>query len=588
MLVLLMIKRCIIGAVGVLLLLQGCKNTQKTTVENTKYKRKPITEVTQEQLNNDVLLIEAKTQSELGNSDKAEKIYRSLLRSDPNYAVAYYELGGMFYVAGMMDSAAFYTESAYRLSPKNVWYKLQLADIYKKIQRLNDAAKVSEELVAEHPEVLEYYYELAKVYLANKKVEEAIDVFDRLEKRVGVSEEVSLQKQRLWEMMNRPDKAIKEIEQLAKAYPNDKKYNSILAELFMSKKDYDKAYDYYKKVLDIDPNDEYIHVSLANYYKLTNQPQKAYEELKKGFLTEGLSAKEKTQILTSFYTAEEFYGNYSKYAYELVDIIMENNPDSLSLSLFYGDVLMRQGKYKEAAYQLNNYIKMDSSEFDIWEALLMCESEIENNDDRLLNLCGRVINLFPTHPLPYYLKGFITYQRKDYKEAIEVLKEGEMWVGSNQHLAPEFWAILGECFYRINDYESCYKYYDKYLENKPNEVGILNNYAYYLSERNEKLEKAERMSKITIEAEPKNSTFLDTYGWIMFKMGRYKDAETYLRRAIDNDKDPSSTLFEHYGDTMYKLGKYAEAKKYWQKALDINNEDIKTESLKHKLENGIE
>ena len=231
---------------------------------------------------------------------------------------------------------------------------------------------------------------------------------------------------------------------------------------------------------------------------------------------------------------------------------------------------------------------MDSSEFDIWEALLMCESEIENNDDRLLNLCGRVINLFPTHPLPYYLKGFITYQRKDYKEALEVLKEGEMWVGSNQHLAPEFWAILGECFYRINDYESCYKYYDKYLENKPNEVGILNNYAYYLSERNEKLEKAERMSKITIEAEPKNSTFLDTYGWIMFKMGRYKDAETYLRRAIDNDKDPSSTLFEHYGDTMYKLGKHAEAKKYWQKALDINNEDIKTDSLKHKLENGIE
>jgi predicted Zn-dependent protease len=206
---------------------------------------------------------------------------------------------------------------------------------------------------------------------------------------------------------------------------------------------------------------------LANYYKLTNQPQKAFEELKQGFANNKLTSKEKTQILTSFYTSEEFYGVYSKYAYELVDMIMINNPDSLSLSLFYGDVLMRQGKYKEAAYQLNNYLKMDSSEFDIWEALLMCESEIENNDDRLLSLCGRVINLFPTHPLPYYLKGFITYQKNDYKEAIKTLQEGEKWVGSNKHLAPEFWAILGECFYRINDFESCYKYYDKYLENKP-------------------------------------------------------------------------------------------------------------------------
>lgn len=583
-----MVKRYVIGMFAALLLLQGCKSTDKPTVENTKYKRKPITEVSQEQLNNDVLLIEAKTQSELGNNEQAAEIYHRLLKQDPGYAVAYFELGGMFYVAGMMDSAALYTEKAYGISPKNVWYKLQLADIYKKLQRFDDATKVSEELVAEHPEVLEYYYELANVYLADNKIENAIDVFNRLEKRVGVSEEVSLQKQRLWEMINRHDKAIKEIEQLAKAYPNEKKYNSILAELFMSKKEYDKAYSYYMKVLDADPNDEYIHISLANYYKLTNQPQKAYEELKKGFLNDGLSSKEKTQILTSFYTAEEFYGNYSKYAYELVDIIMKNNPDSLSLSLFYGDVLMRQGKYKEAAYQLNNYIKIDSSEFDIWEALLMCESEIENNDDRLLNLCGRVINLFPTHPLPYYLKGFITYQKRDYKEAIKTLQEGEKWVGNNQHLAPEFWAILGECFYRINDYESCYKYYDKYLEKKPAEMGILNNYAYYLSERNEKLEKAEQMSKITIEAEPKNPTFLDTYGWIMFKMGRYKDAETYIRRAIDNDKEPSATLYEHYGDTMYKLNKPDEAKKYWQKAIDLNDENINTDTLKHKLKNGIE
>ena len=583
-----MVKRYVIGMFAALLLLQGCKSTDKPTVENTKYKRKPITEVSQEQLNNDVLLIEAKTQSELGNNEQAAEIYHRLLKQDSGYAVAYFELGGMFYVAGMMDSAAFYTEKAYGISPKNVWYKLQLADIYKKLRRFDDAAKVSEELVAEHPEVLEYYYELANVYLADNKVENAIDVFNRLEKRVGVSEEVSLQKQRLWEMINRHDKAIKEIEQLAKAYPNEKKYNSILAELFMSKKEYDKAYSYYRKVLETDPNDEYIHISLANYYKLTNQPQKAYEELKKGFMNDGLSSKEKTQILTSFYTAEEFYGNYSKYAYELVDIIMKNNPDSLSLSLFYGDVLMRQGKYKEAAYQLNNYIRIDSSEFDIWEALLMCESEIENNDDRLLNLCGRVINLFPTHPLPYYLKGFITYQKRDYKEAIKTLQEGEKWVGNNQHLAPEFWAILGECFYRINDYESCYKYYDKYLEKKPVEMGILNNYAYYLSERNEKLEKAEQMSKITIEAEPKNPTFLDTYGWIMFKMGRYKDAETYIRRAIDNDKEPSATLYEHYGDTMYKLNKPDEAKKYWQKALGVNDENINTDSLKHKLKNGIE
>ena len=120
-----MVKKYIIGAFAVLLLLQGCKSTNKQAIENTKYKRKPITEVSEERLNNDVLLIEAKTQSELGNDEEAAKIYQHLLKQDPNYAAAYYEMGGMFYVDGMMDSAAFYTEKAYNLSPKNVWYKLQ-------------------------------------------------------------------------------------------------------------------------------------------------------------------------------------------------------------------------------------------------------------------------------------------------------------------------------------------------------------------------------------------------------------------------------------------------------------------------------
>jgi len=158
-----MVKKYIIGTFAVLLLLQGCKSTNKQAIENSKYKRKPITEVSQDRLNNDVLLIEAKTQSELGNDEEAARIYHRLLKQDPNYAAAYYEMGGMFYVDGMMDSAAFYTEKAYNLSPKNVWYKLQLSDIYKKLQRIDEAAKVSEELVAEHPEVLEYYYELANV-----------------------------------------------------------------------------------------------------------------------------------------------------------------------------------------------------------------------------------------------------------------------------------------------------------------------------------------------------------------------------------------------------------------------------------------
>lgn len=564
--------RIFLGLIAFLLVLQGCKSTQKQASETSKYKRKPITEVSQTQLDNDAVMIEAKIQSELGNFDQAVALYKSLLKKDSTYSAAYYELGSIYYMKGVFTSAIQYTKKAHDLSPNNVWYKLQLADSYMQSHKYPEAIEVLESLVKLHPEVLEYYYKLANTYISNRQIEKAIGVFNRVEKRIGVSEEISIHKQRLWEALGKQDKAIEEIEALADAFPHEVKYNSILAELFMAKKNYNKAFVYYNRVLKADPDDKYIHVSLASYYRRIDEPEKAYNELKTSFEKNALSSDEKVQILTTFYTAEEFYGKYSKYAYDLVDVIMKNNPDTMTLSLFYGDVLMRQRKYAEAARQFNNYIKIDSSDYNVWEALLICESEIPNNDKHLVLLCDRVINLFPTFPLAYYMKGYILYSEDNYATAIEILENGLKWVGDNQTIETELYVLLAECFYRIGKYDEAYKYFDNYLEQRPNDVGVLNNYAYYLAEHDTDLEKAEKMSKKAINADPNNATFLDTYGWILYKMGKYDEAETNMRLAIENDKAKSPTLLEHYADILEKLGKTEKAKEYKTKAEKVRQE----------------
>lgn len=572
------------GILVILLLLSGCKSTHKQIDESSKYKRKAIVEVSQERLNNDALLIEAKMQYELGNAQSAWKLYHQLLKNDSNYAAANYELAGMCFELGMYDSTLYYATKAYNLAPENEWYALLLADMYKRMYQLPKAIKVMEALVKQQPEVLEYYHELANIHLANNDVAKAIGVYNKLEKRIGVSEEISLRKQKIWESDGKTDKAVAEIKKLAEAYPKEKKYNLIMAELYMGKKDYDEAYTYYDRVLKADPNDEYIHISLANYYKCVNKHDEAYNELKKGFDNNKLSTKEKIQILTTFYTSEEFYGKYSKYAYDLVDAVLRNATDTMSYSLFYGDVLMRQGKYKEAARQLNNYISIDSSEYDIWEALLICESEIPNNDKNLLKLCNRVLNLFPIYPLPYYMKGFILYIDQKYSEAIEVLLEGEKWATDTKYLKPDITSLLAECFYKVNDPENSFKYFEKYIEMAPDDMGMLNNYAYYLSQNDRELEKAERLSKKTIDAEPENATFLDTYGWILYKMKRYDEAEQYIIKAIKNDKKGSATLYDHLGDILEKLNRPEEAKKYKEKAQKLQDKSIMETPDKTKTE----
>ncbi len=76
------------------------------------------------------------------------------------------------------------------------------------------------------------------------------------------------------------------------------------------------------------------------------------------------------------------------------------------------------------------------------------------------------------------------------------------------------------------------KAYDKALAMEPDNAGTLNNYAYYLSVRNEQLEKAERMSKRSLELAPGAATYMDTYAWILFREEKYAEARIWIEKAL--------------------------------------------------------
>ena len=115
----------------------------------------------------------------------------------------------------------------------------------------------------------------------------------------------------------------------------------------------------------------------------------------------------------------------------------------------------------------------------------------------------------------------------------------------------------------------------------PSNIGALNNYAYYLSVERRDLDKAEEMSYKTVKAEPNNSTYLDTYAWILFVKGNYAEARLYIDEAIKNDKDSSDVVLEHCGDIYYMTGDAEGALKYWKQAWDKGN---RSDTLKQKIQ----
>ena len=137
---------------------------------------------------------------------------------------------------------------------------------------------------------------------------------------------------------------------------------------------------------------------------------------------------------------------------------------------------------------------------------------------------------------------------------------------SRQHVATHFDAFLGDIYHQQGDEDKAFDAYDRTLRNNPDNALVLNNYAYYLSLRGERLEEALEMAIRANELVPDNVYYTDTYAWVLYKLGRYKEAEKIMKKCLGLEKNPSGANLEHYGDILLKLGKESEAMEYWKKA----------------------
>lgn len=115
-------------------------------------------------------------------------------------------------------------------------------------------------------------------------------------------------------------------------------------------------------------------------------------------------------------------------------------------------------------------------------------------------------------------------------------------------------SIIGDTWHTMGDSKKAFKYYEEALKIDPEYCPVLNNYAYFLSEQKRKLRKAAKMSRITVEKEPDNATYLDTYGWILFLRGKAKEAKPYFKHAMIYGGKESAVVLGHYAAVLEKLG----------------------------------
>jgi tetratricopeptide (TPR) repeat protein len=172
------------------------------------------------------------------------------------------------------------------------------------------------------------------------------------------------------------------------------------------------------------------------------------------------------------------------------------------------------------------------------------------------------------------------YQRdKKFKEAEKVLLGSEKYFTNKE----SYFFMLGSLYEREKDYDKSEKVFRKVLELNPKHAPTLNYLGYMWADRDMRLQEALDFLKKAVDSEPNNGAYLDSLGWVYFRLNQLDDAETYLKKAQERvRKDP--TIHEHLGDLYYHKGQYEEAKTAWELSVSYNQDEDETRKVQKKLD----
>ncbi|MBA3900891.1 MAG: tetratricopeptide repeat protein, partial [Bacteroidetes bacterium] len=517
------------------------------------------------QLQYDYIFFNAEKEKIVGNYEAAATSYAQLTKLDHTKPTPYYELSGIFQAMGKDEQAMELAQHAFNLDPDNYWFGLNYGLLLTKNKKHDKAAGVFEKMAKRNPEKPEIFVEWANALLLAGKTKDALKVYNQVEKMIGVNEDISIQKQKVYTANGNLGKAIEEIEKLIVAFPQEAKYYGILAELYQAKGQEDKALEVFNRIFEFDPSNPYVHLSLSDYYHRKGEVKKSFSHLEKAFGHTDLDIDTKVKILLSYYVVTERNPEYKEDAFKLAQQLIEVHPEEAKAYSIYGDFLMRDNNYLEARNQFRKAVEIEKDKFVIWNQLLLLNSELQDFESMDVE-SAEAIELFPMQPSLYLFSGIAKSQKKEYEKAIEMLEMGTSLTVGNQPLKEQFYSSLGDVYYQDGQHKNSDIAYEKSLEINPDNVYVLNNYSYYLSLRDENLERAAEMSKKSNELMPNSASFLDTYAWILYRQGKYSDAKTYIEKALIHGGENNGVILEHYGDILFQLNEPAKALENWEKA----------------------
>ena len=525
------------------------------------------------------------------DTTRARELFSEAIRRDSSYAPAWFELAGIL-LPTAPDEAVEAARRAWQLDTTNTWYQQFYGQTLLMTDRYGEALPVYRQLIETNPKDPDNYRILAALYEQRNRPFMAIVTLDSAEVRFGRIPPLSHMKRRLLIATNQIDKALDEARAIVEEIPYEASNHVVLADLYAADKQDSLALVEYRAALKIDSTNVQTLLSLSDYYAGRQNYRDLLATTQRLYQLDNFPIELKIKRFKDFTSDMRFYGEYYYQLNDLALTLAIRYPNDKGVVKLYAQHLIASGELQQALKLYKTHLADRPPVEDYYLMVIEIESYLQHPDS-VEHYVTQALELFPEKIDFHLSKGHVMLQSKQYDRAIRAYRESLRHADTDS-LRSVIWGMVGDAWHMkaaVSDsipeeelfeqthlkqrggidrrsMKECYRAYERSLAYWGDNTAVLNNYAYFLSLEERDLERALTMAQRVVELTDNNPTYLDTEGWILFKLGRTEEARRVLQRAVALDAQQSPTLMIHYGDILHALGEQFMAEIYWRRALE--------------------
>lgn len=463
-----------------------------------------------------------------------------------------------------LNAALVLLDQAVKNDKDNPAYWELLLGIHQEMNNLPKASEALSELIRIRPDERQYYLDQGFLLAYQEEFDQALEVYDRLGERLGKDEQVYTARARVFQMMNRTDDALRELEEVIDKGEGQLIAYVMLSELYAEQDRYAKALDIIAEGRSKFGEQPLLNLTHAEVLRASGQVDEAYVSLLRAFDSHMFDLDYKAGALYRAAGAVPAYKE--EHILALADLLVRQYPVSVKSLAVRADIYSQYGRYEEAKAAYVAALEVDPLVPVIWQQLIGLANFMGQTED-MKQYAEHAVSHFPGDPDLLFFAGHAELLSGNTEAARSYMEAAlNNTVNQESQFEVQIYSTLGGIYNDLEMYSASDVAYEEALARDSMDVYTLNNYAYYLAVRNDKLERALQMSTLAVELQPDFGTFEDTHAWVLFRLDRQEEALKWIVKAIRNSEEPSSVLFEHYGDILFVNGKVRDAVAQWKKA----------------------